>query len=55
MISPLKALMVGGAAYGCGVYYMTNYYYQNSEFKKIYLKTDPAYATNEIRHHNAIQ
>lgn len=39
--TPMKTLIAGGAFYGCGVYYMVNYYYKSSQIRNSFLHADP--------------
>lgn len=46
--TPLKALLVGGACYGTGVYYMSTYYYKRSSLRDIYVSSDPQFGKIKI-------
>lgn len=50
MLPTSKALLIGGACYGVGVYYMSNYYYKNSEYRKIFVRSDDQYANVKVGH-----
>ncbi|EEQ39960.1 putative mediator of RNA polymerase II transcription subunit [Clavispora lusitaniae] len=50
MITPRTALMIGGGLYACGAMYMARNYYNDSSFKKIYVKADKTYEKVKIMH-----
>lgn len=52
MLAPRNSLLLGGFLYGCGVYYMSQTYYKQSSFKKIFVKSDKAYEDVKIMHHS---
>lgn len=50
MLAPKHALIIGGGLYACGALYMARNYYNNSSFRKIYVKADKAYEKVKIMH-----
>lgn len=50
MLSPKHVLVIGGGLYACGALYMVKNYYNNSSFKKIYVKADKGYEKVKIMH-----
>lgn len=51
MIAPRHALLLGGFLYGCGAVWMSQNYYRQSRFRKIFVESDQAYEKVELMHH----
>lgn len=50
-MNPKLALLTGGALYSAGAVWMFTNYYNQSSFKKIFVKTDKAYENVKLMHH----